>query len=159
MAEVVDKKLLIDRYVYIRSKTHKGRKYWDCCLVRSKQCSARAKTNVIVPGGQIHVFKGPTQSSHQHPPNREECAAEVVINRVKQKAEAHPEQPPGQFLREELTGVPEAVLSQLPERELLRKTIQKERRKNLPPNPISLAQLREFQETLQGERFLLYDSC
>lgn len=54
------------------------------------------------------------------------------------------------------------VLSQLPERENLKKSMRRVRRRELPPNPTSLSDLNEIPErytkTLAGESFLLYDS-
>lgn len=55
------------------------------------------------------------------------------------------------------------VLSQLPERENLKSSMRRVRRRELPPNPKSLSDLEEIPErytkTLGGESFLLYDSA
>ena len=125
--------------------------------MRTKECTARAITNE-----PLIIIKGPTESKHTHPPNQEECEAEVITQRIKRKAKEHPEQPPAQLIRDEIAGVSsDGVLSQLPDRELLRKMVRRTRRLNLPPNPKSLAELEElpqcYQQMLQGERFLLYD--
>lgn len=54
------------------------------------------------------------------------------------------------------------MLSQLPERENIKKAIRKIRQKHLPPNPSSLADLGElpenFTKTATGDKFLIYDS-
>jgi len=51
-----------------------------------------------------------------HSPNQEKCQAEIVKAKLKQMADENPEAPPAQLLRCELPNVPEAVLSQLPDR-------------------------------------------
>ena len=65
-------------------------------------------------------------------------------------------------MRAELASVSEGVLSQLPEREQLAKSMRRQRRANLPPNPKSLSDLasvpERFQQTLAGEKFLLFDT-
>lgn len=162
MAEIQDKKLLIDGYIYVRSRSANGRIYWDCRNVRKRECSARAITNEPKPGEEVVIFKGPQDSVHTHAPNREETKAVVVTQDLKRKATEHPGQPPSQILRNELPSVSTAVLSQMPEREALNKAMRRARRKNLPPNPRSLGEMgavpERFQRTLLGERFLIYDS-
>ena len=88
-----------------------------------------------VGDADVIVLKGPEASTHAHPPNQEECAAEVIVENVKRKAKGHPEAPPAQILRTDLQNVPPGVLSQLPEREALKKQLRKERRRDLPLNP------------------------
>ena len=150
--------------MYLRSKTNKDRVYWDCRLLRNKQCTVRAVTSVprSVNDDGVVLIKGPDKSPHTHPPSREETKAEELTQTLKRKAEEHPEQAPSQIMRTELAGVSDGVLSQLPEREALSKTMRRVRRRNLPPNPRTLDELRElpaaYQRTLQGERFLLFDS-
>ncbi|KAK7593070.1 hypothetical protein V9T40_007822 [Parthenolecanium corni] len=104
----------------------------------------------------IHVYIGTAKKS-----DPENCEAEVVLRHVKRKAEEHPEQSPAQLLRNVLADVPPDVLSQLPQREAMRKTIGRTRRQHLPPNPKSLDALldlpQQYQQTLQGERFLSFD--
>lgn len=162
MARIIDKKLCLDGYVYLRSRRAKGKTYWDCRRVRSGECNARAITNDPLPEEELTVLRGPAESQHSHPPNREECAAETVTQTLKRKAREHPELPPAHLLRTELQTVPTGVLSQLPEQEALKKAMRRERRKNLPPNPKKLSDLGElpdqYQRTLQGERFLIWDS-
>lgn len=158
--KIVDKKLLLDGYIYLKSKTHKGKTYWDCKRVRQRECTARAITMQVRE--EVVVLKGPRLSPHQHPPNREEAEAENVIRRLKRAAEEHPEQPPARILRNELRNVPSGVLAQLPERENLKKTMRRERRRYLPPNPKSLEDLEgipdRFKRTLMGDNFMIYDS-
>jgi len=59
-------------------------------------------------------------------------------------ASDHPELPPAQILRTELPRVSLGVLSQLPERENLKKAMRKERTKDQPRNPMLLEELGEL---------------
>ena len=105
---------------------------------------------------------------------------------MKKRATEQPEAPPSVLLRE-LSEAPSEVLSQLPDRQQLRKMVVRERGKDLPLNPMNLEELEEIpvQFNLQlavftitftltiihidynynyinylhaGEKFLLYDS-
>lgn len=156
---VGERRLFTNGHVYVRSGLPVGNTtYWECYKLRRKECRARATTK-STGGGNFTVTK---ESVHDHPPNREYVAAEKIRMNVKRKAEEHPEEPPSRILRTELENVPSAVLSQLPERENLKKSIRGTRRKNLPDNPTSLLELGElpvdFKKTTTGDQFLIYDS-
>ena len=131
-------------------------------MVRSKECTAQAVTNIPTAGGAVVVYKGPDESKHAHRPNREKCKAEVAVAGIKRKSAEYPELRPAQILRDELAGILPEVLSHLPEREALKKEIQHPRCVDLPPNLKSLLELDDFPEkykkTSLGETFLLYDS-
>ncbi|CAB0044117.1 unnamed protein product [Trichogramma brassicae] len=81
---------------------------------------------------------------------------------LKRTAEEHPELPPAQILRTQLAGIPEGVLSQLPERENLKQLMRRARGKDLPCNSLTLDDLEgipdRFQLTAAGDRFLIGDS-
>ncbi|KAJ8686222.1 hypothetical protein QAD02_022016 [Eretmocerus hayati] len=81
-----------------------------------------------------------------------EGESEIVKSRIKRKAGEHPEEPPAWLLRTDLASVSEGVLCQLPEREALKKSLRRVRRRNLPPNPRALRELAEL-----PERFLAAD--
>lgn len=55
------------------------------------------------------------------------------------------------------------MVAQLPERENLKKSMRRHRRRNLPPNPQSVQELDQipdrYQVTLSDETFLIYDSA
>ena len=161
VAEISGGKLLVDGYVYVRSRTRGSRVYWDCQRTKRKECTGRAVTNDRA-GDELVLYRGPTESPHQHAPNREETEAVRVTETLKRKAAEHPGQRPSQILRAELPTVSTAVLSQLPEREALAKSMRRERRKNMPKNPTSLLELVDvparFKRTFLDEAFLLYDS-
>lgn len=160
---VIDKKLILDGYVYYhsRDREHLRRSYWDCIRLRAKECTARAITSMVASEQTPEIFKGPSQSEHSHPPNHEECEAEIVKFRMKQRANTL-DATPSLILRTELANVPAGVLSQLPERENLKQSLRRKRRRELPPNPKSLAELDvlpdNYKKTLLGDNFLIYDS-
>ncbi|KAE8740703.1 hypothetical protein FOCC_FOCC013772 [Frankliniella occidentalis] len=149
------KKLLHSGFVYYRRDSRKGNTYWAC--VKKKECKATAVTTYS--NGAVEVLK---VGKHDHAPNREEVEAERVVSNLKRIASDHPELPPAQILRTELPKCSEGVLSQLPERENLKKTMRRERARDQPSNPLSLAELREipdrYQSTIAGEPFIIYDS-
>lgn len=81
------RRLDIGGYLYIKSFDRNGSTYWDCHKVREKVCKARAITSNADENGLI-VVKGPEQSPHSHPPNREFVEAERIKCAIKQKADA-----------------------------------------------------------------------
>ncbi|XP_051162212.1 uncharacterized protein LOC127282157 [Leptopilina boulardi] len=146
---------------------HRGgkndKRYWDCEKVRRKECKERAITQHTETG--IIVLKGPTgekKSEHSHAPNQENLKAEIVKVNLKRRAEEQPECPPAQILRDNLGNLSAAILAKLPERENLKKSMRRERRRQLPPNPKTLEDVIElpefYRKTLSNERFLIYDS-
>lgn len=159
--EIVDGKLHISGYRYYTSgKPKKGRQYWECELLRDRQCTARAITMDTAAGTVL--LKGPTKKPHEHPPNLEKCQAEKITVSLKRKARQNPELPPAVILRNELPNVPQAVLSQMASQPNLTKSMRRERRRDLPANPTSLEDLGEipdrYKNSLTGEKFLIFDS-
>ena len=157
-------KCAIDGYFYRKNREEKrlSRAYWECNRLKTGECKARAITSLPNLAEQPIVYKGPEESKHTHPPNLEECRAENIKQNLKRRAEEHPEQPPAQIIRSALLNVSAGVLSELPERENLKQSIRRARKKNLPPNPRKLDQLEELPElyrtTFTKEKFLIYDS-
>ena len=107
------------------------------------------------------LHRGPKQSPHSHPANVDAAKAEVERVSLKRKAVEEPHLPPAKMIRHEISDLPIAVLSQLPERENLSKAIRRSRRRNLPANPRSLVELGELPEiytrTISKDQFLVYD--
>lgn len=156
------KQMTLDGYVYQKALTKEGRTYWVCRLVKRKECKARAITTDPTSGQPIIVYKGPDESRHAHAPNVDENIARQLARSIQRKAAENPAQPPSQLIRNELQGVEEEVLSQMPSQPALVRSLQRIRRKELPGNPIRLSDLGElparYQKTLLGEQFVLYDS-
>lgn len=159
--KVVGTKLLVDGFVYVRSRVRDSKTYWDCRRLRSRECRARA-VSMLAADGAVIVIRGPLESTHSHPANEDECKSEEIVATLKRHAEEHPEQPPAQILRTQLSNVHPAVINQLPERDNLKRAMRRQRRRDLPPNPKTLQELPELPEryknTLIGETFLLFDS-
>ena len=109
-------KLLYRGFIYHRRDSKKGRTYWNC--QKRKECNATAITTTVDRQVEVVKFK-----EHSHAPNREEVEAEKVVNKLKRKATAQPELNPAQILRTELPALSDGVLSQLPERENLKKAL------------------------------------
>ena len=144
-AQIIDKLLHLEGFVYYRTRERNGRTYWECRRVRKKECTARAVTTVNAADGSIEVQRGPTESEHSHAPNVDENEAQILTSRIKRRAEDHPEERPAQMLRSELQNVEPEVLSQMPEQTALVRRIQRTRRKNMSANPIRWMTYRMFQ--------------
>ncbi|PSN56514.1 hypothetical protein C0J52_08459 [Blattella germanica] len=107
------------------------KEYWTC--QKKPECKATAIT--IRTGDTVTILK---ESDHWHAPNQETVEAEFLVNRMKRVATEHPEITPSQILRNELRSVPSGVLSQIPEREHLKRSIRRERTRNQLPDPTSI---------------------
>lgn len=122
-------KLIYGGFIYVRSKLPvNGKTYWECQKLRRKECKARTITAFDITENKTYFVRQPTLEDHEHVPNQEECQAEIVKYSLKRKAEDQPQQPPAQILRTELAGLSDGVLSQLPERDNLKKSMRKVRR-------------------------------
>ena len=93
--------------------------------------------------------------------------AEVEVKkatlRIKRRAEEHPNAPPTNIIKEELlnAGQQEEVLMLMPERNNLRRAVNRAQNRNHPALPLSLQEcaiITPYNNTLNGERFLQYDS-
>lgn len=78
----------------IPNQTKKNRIYWDCRLIRAKECNARVITNFVRLGTDVMVtvhfpessfrnvhfivFKGHRKSVHQHLPYSDKVAAKII---------------------------------------------------------------------------------
>lgn len=155
---IIGSKLLNAGYIYHRSRRgNNSMQYWDCTKLRQKECRARAITS-----GEDENVVMVKESDHDHAPDREVAEAERIKYLLKDKALSEGARPPTAIIRDMLEQVPPSVISHLPDRTNLKKTIRTARRANLPRNPTNLNELvelpEEFQKTLTGDRFLLWDS-
>lgn len=69
-------KLVLNGYVYLRSKCDKVKAYWNCNRLRKKECKVRAITVNKEPGASVTVLR--ELSRHEHPPDQEEDESEIV---------------------------------------------------------------------------------
>lgn len=139
MAEIIVKDnrvyLHVNGFLYLRHNKGKKSVYWRCREYSG--CSARVTANSAAPGLQLK--RQPFPSDHpSHAPDFEAVRALKLIVTVKRKAEEHPGASPAQIMRT-LADVPGGVLSQLSDRENMTKMIQRQRLKNLPVAPRSIA--------------------
>jgi len=91
--ELVGSKLCVGGYMYVKNKVYKKKTvYWECELLRSQTCDARAITQVTSSSG-LKLIKGPVQEPHDHPPNADAAEAGRVRLRLKRKATEEPDAP------------------------------------------------------------------
>ena len=109
----------------------------------------------------VLIRKGGDVASHTDDPDPEEVEALRYVARVKAAAAENWDRPPSEILRI-VHDADEAVQARLPTLENLKKTIQREGKKVLPPNPTHIDDLMEIPDILQrtatGDNFLLCDS-
>lgn len=160
----IGSQLVIDGFIYNKSrdKPEIGKTYWDCKLLRRKECTARAISSFTASDNAPKIYKGPQHVSHDHVADPDECEAEIIKYRLKKEGENNPERPPSRLLQEELQALSKRVLAKLPERENLKRSIRVAKRRVLPSNPTSLRDITDlpekFKNTLTGDRFLIHDS-
>lgn len=160
----IGSQLVIDGFMYNKSRDlpEKGKTYWDCRLLRKKECTARAISSLTDDNTAPEIYKGPQHAHHDCVPDPDRCQAEIIRYRLKQEGENHPERPPSRLVQDGLRNVPQRVIAKLPERDNLKRSIRKAKRRVLPPNPVTLNNLEDlplkFKSTLTGDRFLIYDS-
>lgn len=51
----MEKQLIFDGFIYLKSKSAKGKVYWDCKRLRTKECRARAVTTEPDLRGDIFI--------------------------------------------------------------------------------------------------------
>lgn len=78
--------------------------YWRCRNVQEK---CKGRINTLGDENHLVVTK---ENPHGHGPNHEEVESLRVVNRMKRKAEEHPDMPPAQIIRTELRSVPSGLL-------------------------------------------------
>ena len=146
-----------DGFLYLCTSSKGDVRYWRCR--RKEECKARLVT--VNAAHSVLIRKGGDAASHTDPPSPEEVEAIRYVARVKAAAAEHSDRPPSAILRI-VHDADEAVQALLPTNENLKKTIQREVKKGLPPNPMHIEVLAEIPDTLRrtaaGDNFLLYDS-
>lgn len=149
------KNLLVSKgFVYHKHSSKKENTYWICS--RKPECKTRATSR----GDPPHIIR---EGTHDHAPDQDEVVARTLLNDIKEVSTQHPEMPPLQITSNRLQNIPAVVLAKLPNEMAVRRTINRVRQANLPPNPKTLEELGdipdEYQQTSGGDRFLLWDSA
>lgn len=126
-------------FLYVKSDSGKGDVvYWKCR--KNPTCSARLVT-LKTGRTDYTVRKGGSANTHTgHGPDPEEVQALRLMGNIKRSAITHPERPPSAVMRE-VQSVQPGVQARLPELPNIRKTIQRERLKELPTNPTDIKDL------------------
>lgn len=142
---------------YQHSKNKKGdRQYWRC--TERDRCNARCTTNVFNP--QEVLADG--TNTHTHPEIQPEIRARETVQRIKRRAEENPNEPPSQVIAAEVEDEnDDEVLAYLPERQTLRRAVNRAQNRFRPNNPGDLSSLEivhPYTETKSHEKFLHYDS-
>lgn len=134
---------------------------WRCV---KGPCVGTAKTiyldlETVAVGTEVDVI---LRKEHLHEPDFAEVEIRERVNTMKDIAERDPNVNPSMIVQEvtnEITD--EEVLQRLPERQTLLRGINRAQNRNRPANPLSLNDLNfrsPYTETLNGERFLQYDT-
>lgn len=145
--------LAVDGFVYHKQISRQSRTYWHCAQ-RKEFCRGRA----VSTNNPLTVVK---QTTHNHAPNQDAVAAREVVNNLRGLAAERPDAAPTLILRDELSQVTSVVTAQLPLRSSLRRTMNRRRQAELPPNPANPQELNippEYRTTLKNEPFLLYEN-
>ena len=149
-------KVLHSGYIYAFQKDLANDiRSFECELRRKGQCNARVKltfNNNIVE----------EMNEHTHTPSQDKVELAKVQTNLKHRAERTLE-PVNRIIADELATASQTTATNLPRVEHLRRTLRHQRRDNdRPPNPIARAAIPEiplaYQQTSNGERFLLFDS-
>ena len=136
----------------MKHSSRKGKTYWNCHL--KPECNAKATTTE----NPLAVL---STSNHGHAADPDYVKARQVVVDIKKTGLAQPDRAPVQIIEQKLQNLPQEVLAKLPQRPAIKRTINRARETELPPNPqaIDLQDLpQEFKLSLRGELFLLYDS-
>ena len=74
-------------------------------------------------------------SGHTHAPKPEDALSKRLEQRMKRRATANPQEPPARIIRDELIGESDRVVVNLPQRESLRRTLNRRMAAIHPRNP------------------------
>ena len=154
-----DKPMLrLDDFLYFLHSENKSktRTYWRC--TERDKCNARCTT---ASDDITQVFAN-GKEKHTHPPNKPELEAREAVQRIKRRAETHPNEPPAAIIAGEIRHEHgEEVLYNLPERQNLRRAVNRYQNRTRPSNPGNLGELEvraPYTQTLKGEKILFYHS-
>lgn len=158
MADLVSQrnkeKLAHDGFIYTKDRTRGNKTYWRC--EQRRTCNGRAVS--IEDGGTVNIR---ITKEHIHASQTEEVTVQKVRASLKRKAVEQPATHPATLIREELQGLPNDAIAALPERQTLRRLVNRSRAVVRPANPRDIADLHlvpPYTNTISGQRFLLHDN-
>src|SRR5438132_4762905 len=150
-------KINVHGYLMVKDKNRNNKYYWYCEQRDALQCKGRATT---ILNGEQHYLQD--TSDHNHAPEASRFDIVKTINTMKEKARETDDQP-AQIIQNAIssTSSSQEVYTYLPSNEALRKSINRIRRTDLPPEPQSLWNIiipENMKKTLDGSNFLVKDS-
>ena len=125
-------KLAVRGYLFVKNKSKNDTYYWNCELKKSNNCKGTA---VTVLEGEEHVLK--KFSEHGHTPDATRVDVVQSLNTVKETA-IHTHDNPVQIIQDVMTNMPQDSSYCMPNKEAMRKLINRTRNKNIPAQPQSL---------------------
>lgn len=163
MARLIDSKrdgklLVYQNFIYQYHSCNKAhtRKYWRC--ERRLVCTGRCVTNYAVEQG-VEIFK---VKRHEHEEESWNAQVREITNNIKRRARENPNDPPGGIVADEVGHlVDEEVIMNLPEQMALLRQVNRHQNRTRPPLPQRLADINiihPYDQTLQNENFLQFDS-
>lgn len=116
---------------------------------------------MVNDGLEDNVIITRNEKRRDHAPDREFAAAERIEYNLKQVAVEDKAKGPSGILWNILDQTETGIIAHLPPRTNLCRSSRTAKRKTMPPNPTSIDLLQEvpeaFQQTLRGDRFLMWD--
>ena len=148
-------KILHEGYIYVFQKNlANDLRSYECENRRNGQCKAKIKVDL---GDEI-VGR---VNQHTHAPSAVKVEMNKVRSNIRESAETS-HQTPQNIIANELATTSTAVAANLPRIEHLKRTVRGQRGDDHPPNPITKEEIPflpvRYQQTLNGDRFLLFDS-
>lgn len=151
--------LIHDDFLYQRHSANKVNTviYWRCHNRGS--CDARCSTTANLENIQI---KTSGSRKHTHAPDVASVAVRTFLSQLKEYATNAPNEGASNIVRDHVATIDnEEVLAMMPERNDLRRTVNRVQNKTRPPLPKRINDIeipRRYRRTKTGQRFLMHDS-
>ena len=150
-------KLCFEGYMYNQHIAKQNVIYWRC-VERSNRCKGRLQTSSQRENPLL-------TSDHNHNPDQRKIDIAKARSDMKSQA-GRCDGKPSQIISRSIQNIPVSSLVLLPSNDTLRRTIQNEKAKQLPPEPLDINDLsidntrfaRTVSENENSEQFLLYDN-
>jgi len=147
---------VLEGYTFMKSSHDKAGTaiYWKCTEYHKNKCPGRCTTK----NGKLESHK----NKHNHLPDQSRIEARLVLQNVKELATSS-QLSTQQIVAQSTMSIEPSVAAKLPSTSLMKRAIQKKRKidTSAPPNPKKLTDLilpHEYQITVNGESFLIFDS-
>lgn len=144
-------KIIVRGYLLVKDKNRDEKYYWCCEYRHMYQCKGRATT--ILSGQEHELIKF---SEHNHAPEASRANVVQTLNTIKEAASSTNDRPV-QIIQNAVSNISQNSYSSLPNRQALRKQINRVRDKNMPSQPRSLQDINipsNLRLTINGNQFL-----